>query len=183
MNKRKLLIALLVAGLFTAGLGAGLVPASADQRTFRVTFVGGTTTVVTLDIPAGTPLDQVTVPGVSLPVLSIEEVTPASSSTPTVAVPPAETTTGENSSSDSSAADAEPVGGTHSAQKTTGHHRRKAQAETETPVADIVKATKDEAAKAATDEGGAPTPADASYSYALPGPTPIGVPNFFIEKF
>ena len=55
MHKRKLLIGLLVAGLFTAGLGAGLVPASAEPHTFRVTFAGGTSTVVTLDIPPGTP--------------------------------------------------------------------------------------------------------------------------------
>ncbi|HYF24133.1 MAG TPA: lytic murein transglycosylase, partial [Baekduia sp.] len=31
--------------------------------------------------------------------------------------------------------------------------------------------------------GGAPTPSNPSYSEALPGPAPIGVPNFFIEKF
>src|SRR4051812_41820305 len=97
MNKRKLLIALLVAGLFTAGLGAGLVPASADQRTFRVTFVGGTTTVVTLDLPAGTPLAQVTVPGVSLPVISIEELTaPVTQTTTTTSTtPPADTSGGD----------------------------------------------------------------------------------------
>src|SRR4029078_13656538 len=98
MHKRKLLLVLLVAGLFTAGLGAGLVPASADQRTFRVTFVGGTTTVVTLDIPADTPLNQVTVPGVSLPVLSIEEITPPSSSTATTPATSVQTSTDGQSS-------------------------------------------------------------------------------------
>src|SRR5215218_9190800 len=30
---------------------------------------------------------------------------------------------------------------------------------------------------------GVPTPANPSYSLATPGPAPIGVPNFFIEKF
>ena len=30
---------------------------------------------------------------------------------------------------------------------------------------------------------GAPTPADPTFSLALPGPAPIGVPNFFIDKF
>ena len=30
---------------------------------------------------------------------------------------------------------------------------------------------------------GVPTPADPSFTLALPGPAPIGVPNFFIDKF
>src|SRR3954454_18618532 len=93
MHKRKLLIGLLVAGLFTAGLGAGLVPASADQRTFRVTFVGGTTTVVTLDIPADTPVDQVQIPGVTLGIVSIEEITPPPAQTSAPATTTTSTTT------------------------------------------------------------------------------------------
>jgi hypothetical protein len=129
MNKRKLLIGLLVAGLFTAGLGAGVFPASADQRTYKVTFVGGTSTVVTLDVPAGTPVDQVTIPGIALPVLSIEDITPASttpapSSTPTPAATPTTETPSE-----APQADAEPVGGGQHEQKVTGHKKRQAEAE------------------------------------------------------
>ena len=94
MNKHKLLIGLLVAGLFTAGLGAGVFPASADQRTYKVTFVGGTTTVVDPGRrrPAR-PLDQVVIPGAELPVLSIEDITPAEvlePATGTTPAPPAE---------------------------------------------------------------------------------------------
>src|SRR3954452_17258291 len=191
MHKRKLLIGLLVAGLFTAGLGAGLVPAAADQRTFQITFVGGTTTVVTLDIPAGTPLDQVKVPGVSLPIVSIQESTPppattAAPATTTSTTPPSEP--GKKPSGDkkkNTSSSPEPTASKQTSQKTTGNKQRKPQAEVEksTKVAQIVKATKDRTKKAATTPQGAPTPADASYSFALPGPTPIGVPNFFIEKF
>ena len=32
-------------------------------------------------------------------------------------------------------------------------------------------------------KSGVPTPANPTFSYALPGPAPIGVPNFFIESF
>jgi hypothetical protein len=32
-------------------------------------------------------------------------------------------------------------------------------------------------------KGGVPTPANPTYSLALPGPAPIGVPNFFIDSF
>src|SRR5947209_2799060 len=31
--------------------------------------------------------------------------------------------------------------------------------------------------------GGVPTPANPSFSFSLPGPTPLGVPNFFIDSF
>jgi hypothetical protein len=34
-----------------------------------------------------------------------------------------------------------------------------------------------------TGKGGVPTPANPSFSFALPGPAPIGVPNFFIDSF
>ena len=72
MNKHKLLIGLLVAGLFTAGLGAGVFPASADQRTFKVTYFDGRTEVVTLEVPADTPVGSVAIPGAAL----IEDITP-----------------------------------------------------------------------------------------------------------
>ena len=131
MNKRKLLISLLVAGLFTAGLGAGVFPAAADQRTFQVTFVGGTTTIVSLDVPAGTPLDQISIPGVSLPILSIQDITPPASTAPaqtTPVVPPAS----DDGQSDDQQAAPEPVAKHQSEQKTTGDKNRKAQVETET---------------------------------------------------
>jgi hypothetical protein len=192
MHKRKLLIGLLVAGMFTAGLGAGLVPAAADQRTFRVTFAGGTTTVVTLDIPAGTPLDQVTVPGVSLPIISIEDITPPLPVTITTDSTPTETTPADDpkESSDkpkgTKESSPEPVAKDREAQKTTGDKKREAQDEVETQVAEVVEAGKKkdkDKTKDETDADGTPTAADTSYSFALPGPTPIGVPNFFIEKF
>ena len=182
MNKRKLLIGLLVAGLFTAGLGAGLVPASADQRTFLVTFVGGTTTVVTLDVPAGTPADQVTIPGVSLPVLSVEDITPLP--LPTAPEPAPAAPAQEEEPAPGPQPDPEPVGAKQREQQTTGNQKRKAEAEPETPVAILESASAKEEHEADDREtDGTPTAADPTYSFALPGPAPIGVPNFFIEKF
>ena len=32
-------------------------------------------------------------------------------------------------------------------------------------------------------KSGVPTPSNPTFSFALPGPAPIGVPNFFIESF
>src|SRR3954447_15851544 len=129
MHKRKLLIGLLVAGLFTAGLGAGLVPAAADQRSFHIEFLGGTSTDVTLDIPADLPLDQVRVPGVSLTIVSIQETTPPPAPTTTAA--PATTTPAEQPKpqkgtdkpkGDKSAS--EPVASKQTSQKTTGDKKR-----------------------------------------------------------
>src|SRR3954471_8215301 len=133
MHKRKLLIGLLVAGLFTAGLGAGLVPAAADQRTFQITFVGGTSTVVTLDIPANTPLDQVTVPGVSLPIVSPQEITPppappaapATTTSTTPAPKPGRKPSGDKNKGTSSSP--EPTASKQTSQKTTGSKKRNPQ--------------------------------------------------------
>ena len=181
MNKSKLLIALLVAGLFTAGLGAGVFPASADQRTFLVTFAGGQAQTVTLDVPAGTPLSEIRVPGVDLPIVSIQDITPAAA--PTTATTPAPQ--GGADSGAASKPSEEPVAGGQARQKTTGHKKRKAQVQPETDTSGVVKAIADDAAgnDASHAADGTPTAADPTYSFALPGPAPIGVPNFFIEKF
>ena len=74
MHKRKLLIGLATAGAFSAGFGATVFPASAQPRTLQVTLLGGATIQVTVDVPPGTPLDQIAIPGVTLPIVSITEV-------------------------------------------------------------------------------------------------------------
>src|SRR3954466_7771904 len=67
MHKRKLLIGLATAGLLLAGFGAATMPASAEQRTLLVTLVGGAQVTVTVDVPPGTPTDQIQIPGVGGP--------------------------------------------------------------------------------------------------------------------
>jgi len=182
MNKRKLLIGLLVAGLFTAGLGAGVFPASADQRTFRVTFVGGTSTTVSLDLPAGAGLSQIKIPGVSLAVASIQEITPPSATPAPAAPPPAAEQSTTPTSGPTGAA---PVARTQRREQTTGHKSRKSHPDVERPVAEVVRAIAQDKIRRGVGQTatGAPTAANPSYSFALPGPAPIGVPNFFIEKF
>ncbi|MDX6641708.1 MAG: hypothetical protein QOF12_2719 [Solirubrobacteraceae bacterium] len=189
MNKRKLLIALLVAGLFTVGLGAGVFPASADQRTFVITLATGQSMTVTLDVPPGTPLSDIHPPGVSTPVVGIQEITPApSTTTDTTATPPPVTVTTTTTSttpagaSGNQSSSGEPVAGQQSTQATTGKAHRKAQAQAKTPTASLVPAGSS-TSQPSHQADGAPTSADPTFSFALPGPAPIGVPNFFIEKF
>src|SRR4029079_18320798 len=75
MNKRKLLIGLLVAGLLSAGFGTAIFPASADQRTFVITLATGQTVTVTEDVPAGTPITDVQPPpNIATPVVGVQEV-------------------------------------------------------------------------------------------------------------
>jgi cytoskeletal protein RodZ len=53
------------------------MPASAEQRTLLATLVGGAQVTVTVDVPPGTPTDQIPIPGVSAPILSVQDITPA----------------------------------------------------------------------------------------------------------
>src|SRR3954463_15672829 len=83
MNKRKLLIGLLVAGLRSAGFGAAIFPASADQRTYVITLATGQTVTVTQDVPPGTPADDIKPPDIATPIVGVTETptatTPSSS--------------------------------------------------------------------------------------------------------
>src|SRR5580765_2230660 len=90
MTKRTLLTALIAVGLFLTGLGVAVVPASADQRTLLVTLLGGDQITVTVNVPAGTPVDRVKIPGVTKPIVSIQDVTAAPQPQPTA---PPETAT------------------------------------------------------------------------------------------
>ena len=222
MHKRKLLIGLATAGLLLAGFGAATMPASAEQRTLLVTLVGGAQVTVTVDVPPGTPTDQIPIPGVSAPILSVQDITPAqpapapapaptqppvqvqvdpnggqSSSTPAPeSSAPSSTPSSSSDPSPGAAQDnsakptAEPLAGQQAQQVTTGK-LGKAQA----PV-DAAKRAKDAAeqkAKDAVDKAkvaagltqpdGQPALGNPTLSDALPGPAPIGVPNFFIDKF
>src|SRR3954449_10483566 len=74
MTKRKLAFGLLATALVGAGVGASVIPASADQRTLVVTLATGQTMTVTVDVPPGTPVDQIHIPGVSTPIVGGSEV-------------------------------------------------------------------------------------------------------------
>ncbi|HEY2636520.1 MAG TPA: hypothetical protein VGI54_03955, partial [Solirubrobacteraceae bacterium] len=70
-------------------------PASAEKHTLLVTLLGGSQITVTVDVPPGTPVDQIKIPGVSLPVIGVQDLTPASSTptTPTQTAPTTSTQT------------------------------------------------------------------------------------------
>ena len=182
MKTRKLLIGLFIAGAMSAGFGAAILPASAAQRTLVVTLLGGQQITVTVDVPPGTPLDKITLPGITTPIIGIADAgsqAPATGAAPTTSAP-----------SSGLAPTDQPTAGQQEQQQTTGHKTRKPRPGGETLVLPgqstsglgdrahhHPRATKFRAAD------GAPTAANPTFSFALPGPAPIGVPNFFIEKF
>src|SRR4051794_19328959 len=77
MNKRKLVIGLASAGALSAGFSAAVMPASAEMRHLTVTLLSGRVMEVDVDVPPGTPLDQVVIPGVDEPVVSVVDSGPA----------------------------------------------------------------------------------------------------------
>ena len=181
------------AAIFVGGIAASVLPASADPRTLIVTLATGQTLTVTVDVPPGTPIDQIQIPGITTPIVGVSEVpqpppppsdqppAPAPGAAPVQATPEAP-----------SAAPATDNQAQQQPQKQTGKAKRKAKDKVEGVPAGAQRVTGGalRAAKGKADKpaptrtpGGAPTPDNPTFSLALPGPAPIGVPNFFIDKF
>ncbi|HEX7298835.1 MAG TPA: lytic murein transglycosylase [Solirubrobacteraceae bacterium] len=189
MYTRKLLIGLAMAALFLAGFGSAAVPASAEQRRLLVTLLGGAQVTVTVDVPPGTPVDQIKIPGVTTPIVSVQDITPQQPTTPPAptAQPGAQPSSGAQQAEPTTSPNTptqEPKAGKQVKQETTGkEHKPQAPVEAVTKAKDdIAKKAKDLAGSARQPDG-TPTPANPTFSEALPGPAPIGVPNFFIDKF
>jgi hypothetical protein len=167
-------------GLGVLSVGA---PASAATRTLFVTLATGQTITVTVDVPPGTPIDQIAIPGVSAPIVSVSEVPAPPAGQPPVEVqlrpsgvhaPPAAPTPTPTTPL--------PARQTHSRPRPHARHRRPARRERHATVrpAPAAPAAKPQR-RSAPDR--APTPANPTFSLAVPGPAPIGVPNFFIDHF
>jgi hypothetical protein len=195
---RKLLTALASAGVMAVGTGVTATPASATPRTFVVTLVGGAQVTLTVDVAPGTPADQITFPGLSAPVVSVQEITPAPTATPGVGVQvtptpapsssPAPTSSGTSGSSGSS-------GGGSSTPSAKSGGSTSQGTRTRTPTAGVqggddlvstVEGAKRKVRSPVTkgrNTDGTPTTDNPGYTLAEPGSAPIGVPNFFIDKF
>jgi hypothetical protein len=165
IRRRKLLIAPLVASALA--IGFNVTPAVAVPRTFVVTLLGGSTVTVTVDVPADMPVDQISFPDLQSPVVSVQEVG-APSTTPEATASPQTTST--EGAIPQAAPGAE-----------QGTEIREATIDPE------ATGTPEAEADAPPEEGrnpdGSPTIENPTFSLALPGAAPIGVPNFFIDKF
>ena len=208
MNRRKLLTVAATAGICSAGLGTAVMPANAELRTLTVTLLGGKQVVVTVDVPPGTPLDQIKIPGISAPIVSVEDSGPAATPTPTASPAPSAAAPSPTSTPEQSGGkpDARPEGQTQQQTSKPGQsagrgegkgstkHSSKdaanAQGEAVGVVGEAPAETGDGADSKAVDQDndgrhvdGTPTLDNPGFTLATPGAAPIGVPNFFIDKF
>ncbi|MGK2938316.1 MAG: lytic murein transglycosylase [Solirubrobacteraceae bacterium] len=180
---RKLLIVLTAAVLLATVGGLHASFAQSEARTLLLTLSDGRTLTVSVQAAPGTPVDQIAVPDVGAQVISVQDVTPPPAETPLPPAPDTTATTPTTTSttpdrSDTSLGDAEPEATEQGGQETTGSKKLKK--------ADKVQGERegsDEDAAAADDEAEVASDPDAGTSIAVPGPAPVGVPNFFIEKF
>jgi hypothetical protein len=188
MKRRKPFTALALTGAIATIVAFSAAPASAAQRTFVVTLLGGAQVTLTLDVPDGTPLDQITFPGLKLPVVSVEEVATPS---PTAggSTTPGDTATPGSQSGDAPAGTPGAGGRQQSAQAKRQRHRKGDKG----AVVDLATAVENEGAQLENknpqagnpgrNTDGSPTPENPAFTLATPGAAPIGVPNFFIDKF
>jgi hypothetical protein len=188
-HKRRLLIALAATGGMTVGLGTIASPANAIIRTFQVKILNGPTKTITLDIGADTPIDQIRLPGLNLgPILSIVETTPAQG--PPSAAPSLTITPAAPAPTAIGPVTASPAGSAEKAAKATRSGKKGKPAATQTIVDSagrLLRAPLPEHARPAKTKlrfsSGLPTLQNPTLSLASIGPVPVGVPNFFINKF
>jgi murein DD-endopeptidase MepM/ murein hydrolase activator NlpD len=206
MTSRKLLtIATAAAALYAVVLVAS---ASAALHRVQVTLVTGQTLVVTVDVPPGTPIQQVQIPGLPAPVQEIVDLGPVETPTAVPTVPPVDVPDVDAPEVDAPKPDEKPgnqqgggsgndggggggggnsnggVGNTKLPGINTGDESAVNRSDSNLRSAagrarDRVK----EAAERVRNPDGSPTPANPTYSESVPGPARIGVPNFFIDKF
>src|SRR3954468_9547331 len=89
MTRRKLLIALITAGLYALLTAV----ASAELHRVEVTLVTGQVMTVTVDVPPGTPVSQIQIPDLPAPVQSVTDLGPVETPTPTPTPAPTPTPT------------------------------------------------------------------------------------------
>jgi murein DD-endopeptidase MepM/ murein hydrolase activator NlpD len=90
MIRRKLPIVLFTAAAAAVAVAVPAGSASADSRTLLVTLAGGAQLTVTVDVPPGTPVDQIHIPGVTGVIVSVTDITAPAAP----AAPPTVDTTG-----------------------------------------------------------------------------------------
>jgi hypothetical protein len=194
--RRRLLLAAFAAALLAAVLAIFSMSASAQLRTFLVKLPTGDVIRVTVDAPAGVPMDQIS----GLPGTPIQELTPPSGGDPTGGgnpiLPPSgggPNPTGGGNPTNSGGHDKggkkHPSSGSSSDQGKDKSSKKgdksRSQTEAQRDAARRKKAKEKRAHKTPLrNQDGSPTRHNPTFFDALPSPTPgKAVPNFVIRKF
>ena len=159
--KRKILFSLLTVTLFVAGFSLASFPALAELRTITITLVGGQEVVTTVDVPPGTPPDQIQLPELSAPIKKVEDGGP-----PAPKKEPAPDNGGDDTADKPETDTKAPGEFLEEGEKAKPKRKR--------------ERTKPGAIRR---PDGSPTRNNPTLTLGLPGPAPVGVPNFVISKF
>src|SRR5919107_1374235 len=187
--KTRVITLLLAAGLLVvAGLTAMTFPASAQTQTVYVQLPSGETVPVTVDVPPGSTLDDIQLPGTPVPA-------PAPTPTPTVpeTPPPPKPIPDDPAPRPGGGGDGPTSGGGSPQEQTDSGERVQRETENGRRLTGRAKSrVKDEVTKERRrgsrsplrNPDGTPTPSNPGFTDVLPGPsTATGVPNFIIRKF
>src|SRR4051812_26072597 len=195
-TRRPIAVALAASALYS---GVLVATAHAEMHYVRVTLVTGQQLTVTVEVPDGTPVSQVQIPGLPAPVASIVDLgsaegTPTPTSAPGVGVTVSPTPTATQAPAASPTAPRQSGGGN------TGradHGKPRAKKPAKQGSGNVTGKVKDAAGNVQSLTGAVPdvtatpspaperppTPTDPTYTLAPPGAAKVGVPNFFIDKF
>ncbi len=187
MQRRKLLTSLLVAGVLSGTFGA-VMPASAVERSLVVTLMSGRQVPLSVDVPPGTPVEQIPLPAFDEPVVGVVEIgappaDPGPAPTPDMAVSgPAAPGSGAPSPAPGQPAGESGVPAVvDGEQQATSGKAKRGRSLVDAAAERASGADRPDAGLRSAD--GAPTNANPALSLVLPGAAPIGVPNFMIERF
>jgi len=212
-SRKLLAVLATAAAVFVAWALSVVPTASADDCTVTVTLVTGQVLVFHVNVAPGTPISAMGLPITGPVASESEQCAPSTTTTPTVGVTTTTTTTtapttstsssstptnsgttktststspshsggGSSSSSSTSTTGTTPVptGSSHGEQPSSSSqskaHKKKTQKKTTT--------SQTSTANNLPTGKGVPSSANPTFSLSLPGPAPIGVPNFFIDSF
>ncbi|HEX4109199.1 MAG TPA: lytic murein transglycosylase, partial [Solirubrobacteraceae bacterium] len=207
MNSKGMVGRRVLMGLATLGLAGTMggtllaASASAELDTLTVTLLGGAQVSVTVDVPPGTPVDQIKLPSLPLPVIAVSlgAPGPGGPTAPGVTIGSAAPTTSASTSTSTGTT----MGSTGNTQQSSGSPlgsltappsapalvRQQGQRPSRGTLSGVVVLTSHKRAHVALPStplrlpDGLPTPANPTLSQFVPGAAPIGVPDFFIDNF
>jgi hypothetical protein len=201
MRRRKLVIGLAAAAMF----GAIAVPAAAELHRVTVTLTNGETVTLVVDVPPGSPLESIPLPGLPAPVESITDLGPVETATPTPTATATPSETPTQTPDPTAVPTAPPAAPSPTATATPGQVQQPARRNGREPehvvgddralrpASDGLRGMREREREPGKRAGngpdptrkadGSPTLANPTVSIATPGPARVGVPNFFIDKF
>jgi murein DD-endopeptidase MepM/ murein hydrolase activator NlpD len=198
MRRRKGIIALIAA---TAGLGVAAIPASAELHSVTVVLITGQRVEVQVDIPPGTPVSQLQIPGITGTIKEVIDngpvTVPTATATPALPTPTLTATPGSPTPTpdgnerpgapNRTQGSSSPDSSTRAREKKRNQNLRVGTVDAKKITGAVERAERKKARRAKPKPGrtddGAPTADNPTFSLAMPGAAPIGVPNFFIDKF